>query len=188
MIVNAPRFFSATWSIIKGFIDQRTAGKVELFSNKAAAEKKLREIIDVSQIPQDYGGTGESTDALLAKEASKDSANGGRSRLVAEVLYVRSSVSFKISLHPDEEAELFVHTRSATGASFKVTDSAKKTDLLPKKTVMHSGGKGENDQPTCMQLTSGRISGGIEIKVKADSLRRSISAESYLLVANIFKK
>ena len=188
MIVNAPRFFSATWSIIKGFIDQRTAGKVELFSNKAAAEKKLKEIIDVSQIPQDYGGTGESTDALLAKEASKDSANGGRSRLVAEVLYVRSSVSFKISLHPDEEAELFVHTRSATGASFKVTDSAKKTDLLPKKTVMHSGGKGENDQPTCMQLTSGRISGGIEIKVKADSLRRSISAESYLLVANIFKK
>merc|ERR1711957_724764 len=186
VIVNAPRFFSATWSIIKGFIDQRTAGKVELFSNKSAAEKKLKEIIDVSELPQDYGGTAESTDVLLAKEASKDSASGGRSRLITEVMYIRSSTTFKISLSRDEEAELFVYTRATTGASFKVTDSAKK-EILPKKTVKHSGSSG-NSSPTCIQLTSARISGGIEIKVKGDSLKTRVSAESYLLVANIYKK
>jgi len=189
VIINAPRFFTATWSIIKGFLDQRTVGKVDLFSNKAAGEKKLKEIIDVDQIPSDYGGTGESTDVLLAKEAAKDSASGGRSRLITEVMYIRSNISFKFSLRPEEEAELFVYTRALTGASFKVTDAAKKSgELLPKKTVKHSGGKDEHSPPTCMPLTSGRISGGIEIKVKGESLKSRMSSESYLLVANIYKK
>lgn len=189
VLVNAPRFFTATWSIIKGFLDQRTVGKIDLFSSKAAGEKKLKEIIDVDQIPSDYGGTGESTDILLAKEAAKDSASGGRSRLITEVMYIRSSASFKFSLRPDEEAELLVYTRALTGASFKVTDAAKKGgELLPKKTVRHSGGKDDNSPPTCMPLTSGRISGGIEIKVKGDSLKSRMSSESYLLVANIYKK
>lgn len=188
VIVNAPRFFSATWSIIKGFIDQRTAAKVELFSSKSAAEKKLKEIIDVSELPSDYGGTGESTDVLLAKEDGKESASGGRSRLVTEVMYIRSSLSFKFFLRPDEEAELFVHTRASTGSIFKVTNTATKDILAPSKTVMHSGGSDLNSSPTCMQLTSERISGGIEIKVKGESLKTRVSSESYLLVANIYKK
>lgn len=186
IIVNAPRFFSATWSIIKGFVDARTAGKVDLFSNKAAAEKKLKEIIDVHEIPSDYGGTGESTEVLLAKENGKDSARGGRSRLVAEVMYIRSSTTFKFSLRPDEEAELFVYTRATTGATFKVTD-AKKKELLPKKTVVHSGAD-ITAPPTCMPLSAGRISGGSDVTVKGANLKNRVTAESYLLVANIYKK
>ncbi len=190
VIVNAPRFFSASWAIIKTFVDARTAGKVELFSSKSAAEKKLREIIDVDQLPSDYGGTAESTDILLQKEVAKDSEEGGRTRLIAEVMYIRSNNSFKFYLREDEEAELFVHTRSDTGATFRITNAETKQELLPTKTVIHKGPVSDHCIPTKMQLTAGRISqaGGVEIKVKGENLKTRMSAESYLFVANIYKK
>jgi len=188
VIVNAPRFFSATWAIIKGFLDPRTAAKIELFSSTSAAEKMLKELIDEDMLPRDYGGTAESTEVLLDMEASKNSAEGGRSRLVTEVMYVRSSLSFKFDLKPDEEAELWVYTRSSTGASFRVVDAATKAPLCPPKTIIHSGANDDNVQPTKMQLTAMRVSGVGEVKFKAENLKTRMSSESYLVVANVYKK
>jgi hypothetical protein len=186
LVVNAPRFFSASWAIIKGFVDARTAGKIEILSSASAAEKKLKEIIDIDQLPKDYGGTAESTDVLLAKEAGKDRANGGRSRLVTEVMYVRSSLSFKFQLLPNEEADLWIYTRSKTGASFKVMNAETKELMIPSKTVIHNGGSDDNSPPTKMQLSAKRIRCANEIKIKAESLKTRMSSESYLVVANIY--
>lgn len=189
LVVNAPRFFSASWAIIKGFVDARTAGKIEILSSASAAEKKLKEIIDVDQLPKDYGGTAESTDVLLAKEASKDSAKGGRSRLVTEVMYVRSSLSFKFPLSPNEEADVWVYTRSQTGATIKVMNAETKEALLPVQTVIHKGGSDDNSPPTKMQLSSSkRIQGVKEIKIKVENLKTRMSSESYLVVANIYQQ
>jgi hypothetical protein len=192
LVLNAPRFFSATWSIIKGFVDVRTAGKIEVISSSSAAEKKLKEIIDVDQLPEDYGGTGESTLVTLAREAGKEAANGGRSRLIAEVMYVRGSLSFKFILKADEEADLWVHTRAKSGATFTVTDTSTKKPIIPTKTVIHSGGTDDNSQPSNVQLSADRISGPddnvMEIKVKAEGLKTRMTSETYLLVANIYKK
>jgi len=85
IIVNAPRFFSATWSIIKGFVDIRTANKIHLFSSSSAAKQCLLDIIDEDNLPSDYGGKATSTQILFDNEA----ATGGRKRLVVEVMYVR---------------------------------------------------------------------------------------------------
>lgn len=82
VIVNAPRFFSATWSIIKGFLDARTTAKVELFSSTSAAEKCLLELIDEDQLPSDYGGTAESTVVTMEK-MSQDK------KLTTQILYIR---------------------------------------------------------------------------------------------------
>ena len=188
VIVNAPKFFSATWSIIKGFLDARTAAKVEHFSSSSAAEKCLRELIDLDQLPKDYGGKAESTDTLLEKEASKDAADGGRTRLATNVFYVRSSDSFKFSLALDEAADLVVYTKSNTGASFKVTDSSTKKAVIPAKTVIHKASNSDNVPPTVVQLNEERISGVSEVKVKAEGLRSQMSYECYLLAVNIFKK
>ena len=38
-IINAPRFFTASWAIIKGWLDPRTASKVQVFSNRETWEK-----------------------------------------------------------------------------------------------------------------------------------------------------
>jgi len=191
LVVNAPRFFSASWSIIKGFVDVRTAGKIEVLSSSSAAEKKLKEIIDVDQLPKDYGGTAESTDVSLLREAGKEAANGGRSRLFAEVMYVRSSISHKFVLFPDEEADVWVFTRAKGGANFKVLDAATKKPLLPPKNVIHTGGSDDNSQPTKVLISPERISGDgreITVKVKAEGMKIRMTSESYLLVANIYKK
>ena len=43
LVINAPRFFSLTWNIIKGWIDPRTAGKIELISSRKRSPGSPRE-------------------------------------------------------------------------------------------------------------------------------------------------
>ena len=69
LVINAPRFFSLTWNIIKGWIDPRTAGKIELISSRKSWEARLRELVDVDQLPSDYGWKGMATTETLAKDA-----------------------------------------------------------------------------------------------------------------------
>lgn len=82
LIVNAPTFFAATWRIIKGWLDPRTANKIEVISSKSAGEKRLLELVESVQLPSDYGGTGPNTAKTL-----QDS--GGGKRLVTKMLYLR---------------------------------------------------------------------------------------------------
>ena len=191
LVVNAPRFFSATWGIIKGFVDARTAAKIEVISSSSAAQKKLKEIIDVNQIPSDYGGTAESTDVTLAKEAAVNADKGGRSRLKAEVMYVRSYLSWKFQMKEDEEADIWVYTHAKTGATFTISDAATKRPLAPPVVIKHNVSKDNDDdntKPTNGQITTQRISGVSEVKVKAENLKSRMSSESYLVVVNIYKK
>ena len=97
IIVNAPRFFSATWSIIKGFIDARTSAKVELFSSMTAAEKCLKEIIDVDQLPSDYGGTAESTVVTMEKMSQGN-------KLITQILYIRYGIFCFMFLRRESDA------------------------------------------------------------------------------------
>jgi len=184
IIVNAPRVFNVTWSLIKGWLDERTTNKVELYSSTSAAQKRLKELIDLDQLPSDYGGTAESTDETMV-----NSLTGGAGRIVTDVMAVRSSQSFKIDLKAGEECDLFVHTRAMIGANFKVTD-VKKNPLAPQMNAKHSGTADVTEMPTRIHLTaSGRISGPVIIRVKAESLGGGVmSTEKFLLVGRIYKK
>jgi CRAL/TRIO domain len=82
IIVNAPTFFAATWRIIKGWLDPRTASKIEVISNVKTMEKRLLELIDVDQLPVDYGGKGEHTEVTLANHHMGY-------RLGTEMMYLR---------------------------------------------------------------------------------------------------
>lgn len=84
VIINAPSFFSATWSVIKGFIDARTVGKVDVISSKKKGEARLLELADADQLPSDYGGTAPSTEETL-----NAASPGDMKRLYTEVMYVR---------------------------------------------------------------------------------------------------
>jgi CRAL/TRIO domain len=83
-IINCPMFFSASWRLIKGWLDPRTASKIEVISSKDQAKKKLLELIDVDQLPSDYGGTGPDT-----KESLKKDIPGDVNKLHTEMLYLR---------------------------------------------------------------------------------------------------
>jgi 23S rRNA A2030 N6-methylase RlmJ len=48
-IVNAPWTFTAIWSIVKNFLDERTTKKIQIIGSDY--QKKLLEVIDAAQLP-----------------------------------------------------------------------------------------------------------------------------------------
>merc|ERR1719201_1665267 len=55
LIKDAPTFFKMTWAIVKGFIDSRTAGKIEFVSGRKGVDR-IKELSNPSTLPSDYGG------------------------------------------------------------------------------------------------------------------------------------
>mmetsp|Transcript_23769 Transcript_23769/g.35961 ORF Transcript_23769/g.35961 Transcript_23769/m.35961 type:complete len:434 (+) Transcript_23769:175-1476(+) len=191
VIVNAPSFFSATWKIIKTFIDGRTAGKVDVISSRKKAEERLLELADADQLPSDYGGTGPSTEETLNSQAP-----GDMKRLYTEVMYIRGSSSYKTEINEDEEVEVFVWTRSVPGAKFSIVDQDKSNGppkvYAPTVEIVHKElSKDQSEKPTSASLTpTGRIVGPANIKVKADSngSRFSTSSEKFLVQVCVYNK
>eukprot|EP00897_Mesotaenium_endlicherianum_P000193 jgi/Mesen1/10174/ME000076S09683 len=54
-VINAGTAFKAIWGSVKGFLDPKTAAKIQLLGTKYHA--KLHEAIDPSQLPESLGGT-----------------------------------------------------------------------------------------------------------------------------------
>ena len=89
VIVNAPVFFTATWRIIKGWLDPRTTAKIDVISSRSKWETKLKELVDIDQLPSDYGGKGPDTTTTLASLSP-----GGMKRLETDLLACRYVVNF----------------------------------------------------------------------------------------------
>jgi hypothetical protein len=51
-LVNSGFFFSAVWTLVKGFIDEKTRKKIHV----EGSPKKLLEVIDVENLPTFFGG------------------------------------------------------------------------------------------------------------------------------------
>lgn len=84
LIVNAPTFFGVTWRLIRGWLDPRTANKIEVISSRAAVEKRLLELVDSEKLPSDYGGTGPDTNDILM-----ENYEGEADKLDTRMLYLR---------------------------------------------------------------------------------------------------
>jgi hypothetical protein len=54
-VINAPFVFSACWSIVKGFLDERTTQKIKIIGG--SYQKPLLEMIDAENLPKFLGGT-----------------------------------------------------------------------------------------------------------------------------------
>jgi hypothetical protein len=52
-IVNAPYLFSGVWSIVKGWLDPKTAAKIKISSDTSV----LLTLIDKENLPDFLGGT-----------------------------------------------------------------------------------------------------------------------------------
>lgn len=53
-LINSGFFFSAVWSIVKGFIDEKTRNKINI--EKKSYAKKLLELVDADNLPSFLGG------------------------------------------------------------------------------------------------------------------------------------
>lgn len=181
-IINCPRFFSASWRLIKGWLDPRTASKIEVISSKDTARKKLLELIDEDQLPSDYGGTGPDS-----KETLRNDIKGDITKLRTEMLYLRGSGSTSLELSAGEFVECEVWTRSTAGGGFSIVDhNDKKTVINPKVEVKHAGTDDVSESPTCILLNKERIAGPAHIRVKAESNAGRFSCHNYLVVFKFF--
>jgi hypothetical protein len=57
IVINAPSFFASLYKLISGFIDPVTAKKIRVFDENFG--EALRELVDDSQIPPEFGGSAE---------------------------------------------------------------------------------------------------------------------------------
>lgn len=194
LILNAPTFFSASWRLIKGWLDPRTASKIEVISSRSAGEKRLLEYIDADQLPSDYGGTGaNSTDSM------NSTSDGVVERLETQMLYVRyvdveigvvvflrsctsrGYGSETVEVKAGESVELSVFTRSTAGATFSVMKDSQ--SIVAGVQVVDANGN--PDVPTKVTiLEAGIVKGPATVKVKADSKASRFSTHNFLLVAS----
>lgn len=185
VIVNAPRFFPPTWSLIKGWLDARTAGKIEVFSNRAKGHEKLLELIDADQLPSDYGGTATDTNEILRQNIVGDEV-----RIETSMLHVRTTGSIQFAIREGEEIDVHIHTRSLAGAKFSLVDGGEKNgkEFVGSTEVKHRGTDDHTELPTEVKLSATRIPGPCVVKIKAESQGSRFSSQSFLIVGRVFAK
>jgi len=182
VIINAPSFFSATWSVIKGFIDARTSGKVDVIASRKSWEKRLKEFIDDDQLPSDYGGTAPSTTEVMDKASP-----GDMKRLFSEFMYVRGSKEFKTEIAEGEEVEIVVWTHSKSGGKFIVVDQDKTSEKVYGEEVeVKLSSTEEEGKPSVATIVKERIKGPAAIKVKVKSNASRISTLKFLVVFHVY--
>lgn len=196
VIVNAPGFFTMTWKVIRGWIDQRTANKVEVIgSNQMKVFKKLSEIIDPTKMLSDYGGMGISVDDFLRKEMletfeKKRKESGDFSLALAgetsHQISFKGTVKKMISLESGKIAKLSVFTRSLAGLKVIVRNSAKK--ILSSAHVQHNGTSEDTDElPTRFDFDDdAMLQGHDRFEVELVSLTTRFTSVSIMLVVKEF--
>lgn len=178
LIVNAPTFFAATWRIIKGWLDPRTASKIEVFSNRSKMEARLLEFIDAEELPSDYGGSGADT-----KVTMMNSLPGEFKRLSSKMFYIRGYGSETIEVGAGESLEVQVFTRSTTAAVFTLLKEDGKTPYGPSVEFKHTGSGGDDEMPSKTVINpDSAIVGPAKVKVKADSKGSRFSSIEFLVV------
>jgi len=184
VIINAPRFFSATWKIIKGWIDPRTANKIEIIASRKVWEKRLRELVDADNLPSDYGGTGPTSEKIILQ----DNTSGDVKRYHTELLSVRSSSSFMFELAAGEKMDVIVYCKAKSGAKFSILDADKvKGPFVENIDVTYKGSSDtDNSPPVVVSLTSGLV-GPCKFKIKADSKSGRMYSDNFLVAINVFK-
>lgn len=188
IIINAPSFFSFTWKIIKKWVDPRTAAKVEIYSVRAKAEKRLLELVDADQLPADYGGAAPDTSTSLEADALRRE-DARATRQIVELLAVRSSASTTVDLRRDETLRVGVFTRCATGANvFASTDE--ENDERPRQetaaSVRHEGRGTETEDPTRVDLERDFV-GPATVRIRVESRgKTTLLTRNFLLVGKVY--
>jgi hypothetical protein len=121
IIVNAPGWFAMAWGMIRGFIDPRTAKKIEVYSRAARGAERLLELVDPSQVPSDFGGAAPTMTACM--QQNEDS---GRHHVeVVDLAKQKRKGVDMVELKEGESASVTVYTRSISACTVAVFCSGK---------------------------------------------------------------
>lgn len=112
------------WGLIKKFIDPQTASRISVCSGSKQGLKALENVIDITQIPKDYGGS----NITIAEAFRKEANDPLLLRQSIELMHVKRKSKATSDpkkqhdwiLQPDEYVDLNCYTRSSSGAELRV--------------------------------------------------------------------
>ncbi len=108
------------WGLIRKFIDPRTAQRIQVFSNTEKGYAALRKLVDIDEIPVDYGGKNKSVKQAFLDEA----ADPLLKKQEIELLHIKRKgnleANTEFTLAKDEYAEICVYSRSVSSANITV--------------------------------------------------------------------
>jgi hypothetical protein len=120
LVLNAPKFFSMSWVIIRKLIDPRTAQRIQVFSSGDKGLRALHKMVDESQIPVDYGGTNKS----IKQSFTEESADPTLLRQEIELVHAKKknigTTNQTWELQKGEYMTIRVYTRSVSSAAITV--------------------------------------------------------------------
>ena len=191
LILNAPKFFTLSWGLIKKFIDPRTAQRIHVYSSGEKGMTALRQMVDQTEIPVDYGGTNVSISEAFRKEA----ADPELLRQDIQLLYVRkkSKATAKQTweLKQGECMTITAYTRSVSGGSITVLMNGVAVKTVEASCLFE--GPEEAPSPNAITLVS-KLSGPgtVSLKIKdlnnADSQKYRKESRGYFLLVGDVKE
>ena len=172
LIINAPSWFGLVWSVVRKLIDARTASKIEVFTNSKKGMARMRDLIDNSQIPSDYDGTGPSL-AHAASGVSAAAGSTGTSRpqdrlhkvvVLNKVMHVpkKQEKSKTFDLKDGETMTVTIYTRCKNGANATITREGSDSPILEKDVAGE-----EEHKPYSVVLGDVKGPGNFVVRLKA---------------------
>ena len=199
IILNAPTGFGTAWKVIKKFIDPQTAARIQVFSDKKAGLNALLDLININQIPVDYGGTNKSIQQVFLEEANDPLLI----RQEIELLYVKRKGKAALkkkevwTVNEGECLTITCYTRSCSGASCCIKlngDNYRIVNQIVCDVDDDDGDECGNPRPTSYNLVPGGIMGSYEgnnVTVELqdlDNAEKTFNGNSrgyFLIVGNI---
>mmetsp|Transcript_3514 Transcript_3514/g.4670 ORF Transcript_3514/g.4670 Transcript_3514/m.4670 type:complete len:509 (-) Transcript_3514:55-1581(-) len=138
-IINAPSTFALLWKVVRGWIDPRNATKVEILGPKKSLWKaRLREFIDMDQLPSDYGGyvENDTSEDIMRKQMIKQyKITNPAEEAVREEQFMfspRQNELQSLIVEKGRTVSLSIFTKSKNYSIFTVTDmNGKKLEFSP---------------------------------------------------------
>lgn len=170
---------------MKSWITPRTRAKVEIFSQRSQWEPRILELVNVNELPSDYGGKGSPTDVLLEQQNKEE---GVLRQYVYTLVVCKSAKTGVIEVEKGQEAEIFIMTRSLREGvfsfCFQAGDQYNKALISSPWVIKHNGKGLEEENPTRNTL-SHSVKGPCTFYLKANCDTGSWSSENFLVAAKV---
>ena len=172
LIINAPSWFGLIWSVVRKLIDARTASKIEVFTSSKKGFARMRDLIDNSQIPSDYCGTGPSlaqaASGVVSATTRSASNPQDRNKVVVlnKVMHLknRQEKSKDFNLEEGQTMTVTIYTRCKNGAKASIIREGSESPMIEKDVVGE-----EEDEPYSMVLGEVKGPGNFEVRLKSIS-------------------
>lgn len=164
LIINAPSWFGLIWSVIKKLIDPRTASKIEVFTNSKVGIARMNELIDETQIPSDYGGSGP---ALTESAAGVGKSSSQRRDLVVlnhlfQVAKKQKPQSHQFTVSKGQNIVLKLYTRSKAGAKIEYHRKDSLEEIIEMDVI---GDSEDDEQPYSKTIGTCNVPGDYSLKL-----------------------